>query len=108
MTQLTEVQNLVWFCTVVCLQVLHNSSYATAARALSRAMQSYAQQRHPYQRAADEVELALATAAVAGAADDAAHATGRQPGSRAGRDNSGGAAHEQTRLRQSQPLQTQL
>lgn len=45
-------------------QVLTNSSYAQAAQGVAAAMQRYAAQRQPYQRAADEVELAVLTAHV--------------------------------------------
>jgi hypothetical protein len=57
---------------VLQLQALRNSSYAAAAKTLSHALQRYARQRHPYQRAADEIELAVASAAVAEAAEYAA------------------------------------
>lgn len=40
-------------------QVLHTPGYAAAARRLSGALQAYAAARHPYKRAADEMELAL-------------------------------------------------
>lgn len=43
----------------VLLQVLHTPGYAAAARRLSGALQAYAAARHPYKRAADEMELAL-------------------------------------------------
>jgi hypothetical protein len=104
-THMIEVRRSALLCTALCLQVLLNSSYTTAAKALSHAVQGYAQQRHPYQRAADEVELALATQdAVAGTAGNTAHATGQQRKSSysAGSDGSGGTAHERTGVRRSQ------
>lgn len=64
--------------SAVLLQVLHNSSYTAAAEALSGAMQEYVLQRHPFQRAADEIELALATAAAAAAVGDATAAEQQQ------------------------------
>lgn len=46
-----------------------HSSYAQAAQGVAAAMQRYAAQRQPYQRAADEIELAVLSArARAGAA----------------------------------------
>lgn len=52
------------------LQAMSNSSYHKAAQGISAALQVYAAARHPYARAADEVELAL-LAAQARAADTA-------------------------------------
>jgi hypothetical protein len=34
-------------------------SYAAASKAMANALQAYTQQRHPYTRAADEIDLAL-------------------------------------------------
>lgn len=59
-------------------EVLHNSSYTAAAEALSGALQEHVLQRHPFQRAADEIELALATAAAAAAVGDATAAEQQQ------------------------------
>lgn len=77
-----------WFCWV---QVMSNASYARTAQGIAAAMQRYAAQRQPYERAADEVELAVLTAHVrasaAGAAAGRRKATGsdaaprQQPGS---------------------------
>jgi hypothetical protein len=41
-----------------------NASYAEAAHSIGLALQRYAAQRHPYDRAADEVELAILAAGV--------------------------------------------
>jgi ABC-type transport system involved in cytochrome bd biosynthesis fused ATPase/permease subunit len=57
-------------CTLCYVQVLSNTSYAQAARGIASALQRYAAQRHPYQRAADEVELAVMAAAAREAAAD--------------------------------------
>ncbi|KAF6252756.1 hypothetical protein COO60DRAFT_503070 [Scenedesmus sp. NREL 46B-D3] len=43
------------------LQVLQDRSYAAAARQLSEALQAYSRGRSPYDRAADEIELAIHT-----------------------------------------------
>jgi hypothetical protein len=98
-------------CTAVCSQVLHNSSYTTAAKALSRAMQSYAQHRHPFQRAADEVELALATAAVnddAGAAAQAKEEQQHGSGISASIGEGGGTARNNLRTQESPTGETEL
>lgn len=42
-------------------QVMRNPGYAKAAEALSSALQAYSRDRTPYQRAADEIELAINT-----------------------------------------------
>ena len=57
-------------CTLCYVQVMSNTSYAQAARGIASALQRYAAQRHPYQRAADEVELAVMAAAARKAAAD--------------------------------------
>lgn len=44
------------------LQVMSNTSYAQTAQGVAAAMQRYAAQRQPYQRAADEIELAVMSA----------------------------------------------
>jgi hypothetical protein len=49
-------------CVYVRVQVLNNVSYAQSAAAISDALQRYAAQRHPYERAADEIELAIRAA----------------------------------------------
>lgn len=36
-----------------------NASYAESAHGIATALQTYAAHRHPYERAADEIELAL-------------------------------------------------
>lgn len=41
------------------MQVMTNASYAESARGIATALQTYAAHRHPYERAADEIELAL-------------------------------------------------
>lgn len=43
-------------------QVLSNTSYAAASQGIAAALQRYAANRHPYARAADEVELAILAA----------------------------------------------
>lgn len=47
----------------LCREVVGNASYARAAAGIASGLQTYAARRHPYERAADEIELALATAA---------------------------------------------
>jgi hypothetical protein len=47
---------------------MSNASYAESARSIGLALQRYAAQRHPYDRAADEVELAILAAGVRKAA----------------------------------------
>eukprot|EP00878_Enallax_costatus_P020657 GHUV01021845.1.p1 GENE.GHUV01021845.1~~GHUV01021845.1.p1 ORF type:complete len:508 (+),score=124.81 GHUV01021845.1:392-1915(+) len=42
-------------------QVLQDAAYTRAAKAMSTALQTYAKRRHPYARAADEIELAVLT-----------------------------------------------
>lgn len=46
---------------VIPAQVLTESSYAAAAKAIAVGLQTYAKRRHPYDRAADEMELAIYT-----------------------------------------------
>jgi hypothetical protein len=53
---------------MLCAQVMSNTTYRQTAQAIASAMQHYAAQRHPYQRAADEVELAVLTRRVTAAA----------------------------------------
>lgn len=58
------------------MQVMSNASYADSAHSIGLALQRYAAQRHPYKRAADEVELAILAAGV--------HAAGSSTGSAVG------------------------
>lgn len=39
--------------------MIDDPSYAAAARGMSHALQMYSKRRHPYARAADEIELAI-------------------------------------------------
>lgn len=55
-------------------QMMSNASYSQAARGIAVALQAYAAQRHPYARAADEIELAVHTARASAAAAAAATA----------------------------------
>jgi hypothetical protein len=75
-------------CMYACavLQVMTNASYARTARGIAAAMQRYAAQRQPYERAADEVELSILTAHVqaSAAAAAAAAAAGKRKATAAG------------------------
>lgn len=65
--------------------MLSNTTYAAASRGIALALQHYAANRHPYARAADEVELAiLAADARKGAAAAAAVDLAGKPVSSAG------------------------
>lgn len=73
-------------------EVLSNRSYTDAARGAAAALQVYAARRHPYERAADEIELALLTAH--------ARATANAVGSTAaeGGDHRGSPSHQHQRV----------
>lgn len=45
----------------VCTQVMDDPRYAAAATGTAHALQLYSKRRHPYARAADEIELAVYT-----------------------------------------------
>jgi hypothetical protein len=63
-------------------EVLGNASYSRTAAGIASGLQTYVARRHPYERAADEIELALATAAAAQARGRAASGGGRRAAQR--------------------------
>lgn len=67
-----------------------NASYAQTAQGIATTMQRYAAQRHPYERAADEIELAVLAAHVHAAKTQAAAAA-----SSARHERSAGAGQEE-------------
>jgi hypothetical protein len=87
---------------LVLVQVLTNTSYAQAAQGVAAAMQRYAAQRHPYQRAADEVELAVLTAQLQAARTAARAAAGQGRVHRAAA--AAAAAAEQSQPREHEEL----